>query len=174
MAVTRTLDTARLHLRPPQASDLPAYTAYCASDRSRFVRGPFSAAEAFDKFAAITGHWTLRGYGRYVMTRQGHPIGHVGPLHLDTAEPAEMTWTLWDAGSEGQGYATEAARSVWAHLCAAGWDEMIIRIQPDNHGSVAIARRIGAVQTDETAPDWYPGALTFRLNAPATASERTS
>ena len=42
MTVARTLTTDRLVLRHPQASDLPAYTAYCTSDRSRFVRGPFS------------------------------------------------------------------------------------------------------------------------------------
>ena len=164
MTMAPTLTTERLTLRQPQAGDLPAYQAYCASDRSRFVRGPFSAAEAFEKFAAIIGHWTLRGFGRYVMVRDNQPIGHVGPLAIDDTDPPEFTWTLWDGTAEGQGYATEGARAVKTHLLGdLGWPEMIIRIMPENRASCAIAERIGATRTDDPAPAWYPGSLTYRL-----------
>ncbi len=160
------IQTARLTLRKPQAGDLPAYTAYCASKRSHFVRGPFTAAEAFDKFAAIIGHWTLRGFGRYIITLGGRPIGHVGPLAMDDSDPPEFTWTLWDGATEGHGYATEAALAVKDHLLSeAGWPEMIIRILPDNTASCRIAERIGATLTEDPAPDGYPGSLTYRLNA---------
>jgi len=40
------LETKRLILRQPVADDLPAYTAYCTSARSTFVRGPFTTTEA--------------------------------------------------------------------------------------------------------------------------------
>lgn len=167
--IARTLSTARLTLRAPHASDLPSYAAYCASDRARFVGGPYTPAQAFEKYCAMAGHWQLRGFGRYIMVNGGTPIGHVGPLAIDNSHPPEMTWTLWDATSEGQGYATEAATAVWAHLQSASWAEMIIRILPDNRSSVAIAQRLGAIQTDEPAPDWYAGALTFRLRAEVAA-----
>ena len=122
MTAARTLTTDRLTLRQPEAADLPAYAAYCASDRARFVRGPFSAPQAFEKFAAMIGHWTLRGFGRYVMLREGRPIGHVGPLAIDDRDLPELTWALWDAAAEGHGYATEAARALSAHLFGApGW-----------------------------------------------------
>ncbi|MEM9477707.1 MAG: GNAT family N-acetyltransferase [Pseudomonadota bacterium] len=170
MSVARHLTTDRLILRQPETRDLAAYTAYCASDRSRFVRGPFSEAEAFDTFAAIIGHWTLRGFGRYVMEREGRAIGHVGPLALPAAEAPEFTWTLWDGAAEGQGFATEGALAVKAHLLGdLGWPQMMIRIQPDNTASCRIAERIGAVLTGAPAPAWYPGALTYQLMAEVTA-----
>ena len=170
MTAATTLTTARMTLRMPRASDLPAYTAYCASDRTRFVRGPFTAPQAFDKYAAIAGHWALRGFGRYIMERGGTPIGHVGPMQLDETQPPELTWTLWDAAYEGHGYATEGARAVRDHLFGdLHWTRMIIYVLPDNTGSARIAERIAATLTDAPAPDWYPGCLTYRLLAEVAA-----
>ena len=166
MTAARTLTTDRLTLRQPQAGDLPAYTAYCASDRARFVRGPFTAPEAFDKLAAMIGHWTLRGFGRYVIEHRGAPIGHVGPMQLGDTSAPELTWTLWDGAAEGHGFATEAAKRVRDHLLTdLGWPELIILVQPDNMPSRRLADRIGANLTDDPAPDWYPGCLTYRLTA---------
>lgn len=164
MIAAPTLKTARLTLRQPVAGDLPAYTAYCASERSRFVGGPFDAVKAFDKLAAMIGHWTLRGFGRYVIELEGRPIGHVGPLAMDDGHAPEMTWTLWDDAAEGQGYATEAARAVVDHLTGdLGWSAMIIRIQPDNTASRRLAERLGATLSDDPAPAWFPGAVTYWL-----------
>ncbi|WP_299048264.1 GNAT family N-acetyltransferase [uncultured Tateyamaria sp.] len=166
MTAATTLTTDRLTLRQPQASDLRAYTSYCASPRTKFVGGPFAAPKAFDKFAAMTGHWTLRGFGRYIMERDGTPIGHVGPMQLDDTQPPEFTWTLWDGTYEGRGLATEAACRVRDHLLGdLGWPEMIVHILPGNTGSVAIAKRIGAVLTKDPAPEWYDGAHVYRLTA---------
>ncbi len=170
MTAAATLTAERLVLRQPMAADLPAYSAYCASDRSHFVRGPFTAPQAFEKLAAMIGHWAIRGFGRYIITLDGAPIGHVGPLALDDEYPPEFTWTLWDGATEGHGYATEAALTVKSHLMTdLGWPQMIIRIMPDNHGSCRIAERIGAELTSEAPPDWYPGALTYRLRAEVSA-----
>ena len=161
-----TLQTPRLSLRQPQASDLPAYAAYCASERSHFVGGPFTEAKTFDRFAAMIGHWTIRGFGRYVIVHEDRSIGHAGPLAVHDDEIPELSWTIWDAASEGQGFATEAAQAVWTHLSKdLGWPEMIVRIQPENTASVRLAERLGAERTDEPAPDYYPGCLTYRLTA---------
>lgn len=169
MTVATTLNTDRLTLRLPKASDLPAYMAYCASARTHFVGGPFDRAKAFDKFAAITGHWTLRGFGRYIIERDGKTLGHVGPMQLDDQQPPEFTWTLWDGAYEGHGFATEGACRVRDHLLGdAGWPEMVIHILPDNIGSIGIANRIGAIPTNDPAPDWYDGALVYRLYPEAT------
>ena len=141
------LQTERLVLALPSAEHLAVYTAYCASERSRFVGGPFDAAKAFEKLAAMAGHWTLRGYGRYVMTRRdgGAPIGHVGALHLETESLPEMTWTLWDPAAEGLGYAYEAAAAYARHAFGRlGFARMILRIDPDNARSCRLAERIGS------------------------------
>lgn len=164
--IAQELTTARLTLRRPQPEDLDPYTAYCASERTRFVGGPFDSVKAFDKLAAMAGHWLLRGFGRYVMVHDGSPIGHVGPLAADAHHTPEMTWTLWRGDKEGQGFATEGARAVCDHLLEdAGWPGLRILILPENNSSLRIAQRLGAIQTDDPAPTWYPGAVTFWLGA---------
>jgi RimJ/RimL family protein N-acetyltransferase len=158
------ITTARLTLRKPQAGDLAAYEAYCASDRARFVGGPFNAVSAFNKFAAIIGHWTLRGFGRYVIDLKGTPIGHVGPMALDHNETPELTWTLWSATAEGQGFALEATRAVAQHfLDDVNWPAFIIRIEAENQKSRALAERLGAELTSAAAPEWLPNAVTYML-----------
>ncbi len=168
--VANTLTTDRLILRKPIAADLPAYVAYCASDRAQYVGGPFPAPKAVEKFASMMGHWELRGFGRYVITDSGQPIGHVGPLALDDNHPPEMTWTLWTGDATGKGLASEAARAVQDHLMnTCRWPAMIIRIMPDNTASRRIAERVGAQLSDDPAPEWYPGALTYYLHSEAAA-----
>lgn len=161
------IETDRLRLVMPQVDHLPRYATYCASDRSRFVGGPYDPVKAFEKLCAMSGHWALRGFGRYVMTEKdtGQPIGHVGALQLDSAEPPEMTWTIWDGAFEGKGYAFEAVRAYLSHASGViGADQMIIRIVPDNHRSLSLAQRFGA-ERDDTAlpPAWMPDAVTFRI-----------
>ncbi|MQQ08628.1 GNAT family N-acetyltransferase [Epibacterium sp. SM1979] len=166
MHARSTINTERLTLRQPTAGDLPLYEAYCASDRTKFVRGPFSAAQAFDKFATIIGHWTLRGYGRYVIEQNGAPIGHVGPHFSGDTDAPELTWTLWTEQAEGHGFATEAARAAAQHLFAdLGWDKLVIHIKAENTASRAVADRLGAKLSDDPAPAWFPNSLVYWLHA---------
>ena len=80
MPVARHSSTNRLVLRQPEARDLLAYQAYCVGDRLQYLGGPYTQIQAFAKVAAMIGHCALRGFGRYVITRDGAPLGHVGPL----------------------------------------------------------------------------------------------
>jgi [ribosomal protein S5]-alanine N-acetyltransferase len=159
--------TDRLLLRRPDASDLAAYTAYCQSDRTLFVGGPFTAVQAFEKLAAMIGHWDLRGYGRLVFTDQqtGRSLGHVGALHLDLNDPLEMTWTIWAGHDEGQGYATEACAAYLRHARdVLGYSRMIARIMAQNRPSRRLAERLGGVQdVDAPAPDWFAGCVTYEF-----------
>ncbi len=166
----RPIETPRLILVAPQAHHLEAYVAYCASARARFVGGPFDAAKAFDKLCSMAGHWTLRGFGRYVITlkESGQAIGHVGALQIDDAELPEMTWTLWPDDAEGRGYAFEAATAYLAQAKrAVGVDEMLIRIAAGNARSSKLAERLGAsVDTTIKAAAWMGDGLTYRITLP--------
>lgn len=168
--LARPIETPRLILMPPQAHHLEAYVAYCASDRARFVGGPFDAAKAFEKLSAMAGHWTLRGFGRYVITlrESGQAIGHVGALQTDDAELPEMTWTLWVDDAEGQGYAFEAATAYLAHARPAlGVEEMLIRIAAGNARSCRLAERLGAsVDATIKAAAWMGDGVTYRITLP--------
>lgn len=161
------IETDRLKLVLPAASHLPAYVAYCDSARSRYVGGPYAPAKAFEKFCAMAGHWTMRGFGRFVLTLKasGQPIGHVGALQFDVSELPDLTWTLWDGAFEGQGFAYEAVKSYLDHpQSAPGSGTFLIRIEEDNQRSLKLAHRIGA-ERENTAqpPKCMPKAITYRL-----------
>lgn len=163
MSVAPLLTTERLVLRLPEPGDLAAYTAYCASARAHFVGGPFTPAQAFDKFAAMIGHWDLRGFGRYVIVYNARPIGHVGALQTDDSAAPELTWSLWSGDVEGQGFATEAAMAVRDHLLGtAGWRALTALVLPENTASLGVAKRLGAIRCDEQHGR-YPDAISFRF-----------
>ena len=66
LAPTPTLQTARLTLRAPRASDWPHWRDFAASDRARFVGGPIDEGKAWRAFGHVIGMWVLRGYGTFV------------------------------------------------------------------------------------------------------------
>lgn len=159
------IKTERLFLRRPVAEDLAAYTAYCTSKHSSMTGGPFTPAAAFDKLAAMIGHWTLRGFGRLILcdAASQRPLGHVGALQLDSAYPVEMSWTLWSPADQGQGYAYEAARAYLDGAKSAhGFTRLLARIKPSNSRSIALAQRLGGVpDTALPAPPWFADALSY-------------
>lgn len=162
------VESERIILVLPHADHLPAYVRYCASERSVFVGGPFDPAKAFEKLCAMSGHWGMRGFGRFVMVSKatGQPIGHVGALQLDRAERPEMTWTLWDGAFEGKGYAFEAARAYLSHASdTLDFESLLIRIEKHNHRSLRLAERIGTTRDDAAKPPtWTPDAVTYVVN----------
>ncbi|WP_306007081.1 GNAT family N-acetyltransferase [Aquicoccus porphyridii] len=159
------LQTERLVFRKPDASDLAPYTSYCQSDRTRFVGGPFCGVQAFEKLAAMIGHWELRGFGRLVIVHSttGRALGHVGAMQLSTDELPELTWTLWAGEDEGQGYATEACKAYRDHARSElGISTMIARIMPDNLPSRRVAERLGGIlNVNAQPPQWMANAVTY-------------
>ena len=167
----KSLATERLILRQPDGGDLAAYRAYCMSDRTRFTGGPYTAAQATDKLAAMIGHWDIRGYGRLLFCdrNSGRAIGHVGALHLVDDDVPEMTWTIWSDDDEGQGLAYEAARAYLDHARESGlFPTLLAHIAAENHKSRNLARRLDAVfDLAAFAPDWMPDGLTYRFDLSA-------
>ena len=58
-----TITTERLKMRAPCEADIPAETAFFASERSHFVGGPLDAEQVWRAIASLIGHWVMRGYG---------------------------------------------------------------------------------------------------------------
>jgi RimJ/RimL family protein N-acetyltransferase len=76
-----------------------------------------------------------------------------------------LTWTLWTAAQEGQGYATEAAQAVLSE-----WDgpTLIARIAPQNAASIRVAERIGMrFDPQATPPSYAPSMHTYRAETGA-------
>lgn len=140
-----TLRTARLTLRAPKASDLPAYRAFRMSERSKGVGGPFTAAQTHEKLCALVGHWQVEGFGRWVVAGEDDaPLGIVGLFNPEGWPEPEIAWSVF-AEAEGKGVAFEAAQAARAYAYdVLGWSTAISCVMPDNLRSVALAKRMGA------------------------------
>ena len=105
--------------------------------------GPLDVADTWRQMAFFVGHWELRGYGLWVVEREGELIGRVGLLQPEGWPGLEVGWLL-GRDAWGHGYATEAARAAaeyaWRELDA---QELISLIAPDNH-RVSRASRSGS------------------------------
>jgi RimJ/RimL family protein N-acetyltransferase len=147
-----TLTTDRLLLRQLRDDDLDAY-AVIAGDPEvmRFLgeRRPMSRMDAWRQMAMILGHWELRGYGYWALEERatGRLAGRAGFMNPDGWPGIECGWTL---GREfwGRGYATEAARAIFA------WgfeylrlDRIISLIDPENLPSIRVAERLGETRS---------------------------
>ena len=161
------LETERLVLRAPEPADWPVFRDFSLSDRTAFVAGGKTEADAFQKFAGMIGQWPLRGFGRFVLTSRvgGEPLGHVGPLQLLDGVVPELTWSLWSAAATGKGYALEAAQAVNRWLFGTlEWAEARAEVHADNHASHALARNLGGRQLPDVPTTWFDGGSVYRFD----------
>ncbi len=148
-----TLATDRLTLRPMRAEDFTAYAAEVASDRTRWMGGPYDLKGAWGMFCHDLVGWDLFGMGSLMIDRRdtGETAGQVqinnGPLFPET----ELGWLLY-AGHEGRGFATEAAATLrdWAFR-ERGLPTLVSYVDPANRASARVAERLGGVP-DPDAP----------------------
>ena len=142
------IETERLRLRLPKASDLPAHVAFRASERSKGVGGPFNAASSFHHLSGVIGQWQLKGYGRWMVADKATdaPLGVVGIYHPDDWPEAEIGWSIYEE-AEGKGIAHEAALASRDYAYdTLGWYRIVSLVMADNHRSIRLAERMGCVK----------------------------
>jgi len=142
-----TLETDRLILRPFAETDLDSWAEICADEEvMRFLGGKtWTRMEAWRHIATTLGHWLLRGYGPWAVELRDNAqlVGRVGFINPEGWPGFELGWTL-GRSAWGNGYATEAAGRALEHaFTQMGRDHVISLIHPDNHGSLAVAERLG-------------------------------
>ena len=136
----RSLGTARLLLRQPDADDLRAYNAVIGEESDE--------REHRDAVA----HWRAHGFGPWIAEQAGVPVAivevHYAGPGVTGIEPheVEIGWHV-AAARRGNGLATEAARAALDDALANarpnhhGW--VVAYIRPENGISQRVARRIG-------------------------------
>lgn len=155
------IETERLKLRRPTASDAEFYCAMMADpDVARFLTPdgkPQSRADAWRGFATWIGHWEIRGFGFFTLEDKatGAPVGRVGPWRPEGWPGLECGWTIarpyW-----GKGYAPEAAIAAvnWTFDQFPDLPRIISLIDPENANSQTVARKIGEEDSGEVFEFW--------------------
>lgn len=158
IAAIPVLQTERLTLRGPELGDFDTVARFVESPRSAWVGGPLPRDTVWTGFAANAGQWLLRGYGfwQVTLTATGTIIGRAGIYHPDNWPEPELSWSLYDATSEGQGFAQEMARAALEGAAALGIRRPISSIAPDNHRSIRLAERLGATPEGEWQSPYGP------------------
>lgn len=140
------INTERLILRGPRENDFEAFAAFGASERSKWVGGPYPRIRSWGGFLATYGHWALRGFGMWMLehVETGKTVGRVGMIYNDGWEEPELGWHIFD-GFEGKGLAFEAAQIARDYAANhQGLNGVISYIDPANTRSISLANRLGA------------------------------
>ncbi len=142
-----TRETARLVLRPLQASDADAFMEIHEDPEVlRHISGRTTGrAGAWRMLALMIGHWHLRGYGQWAVVERASReiIGRVGLWNPDGWPGIEVGWVI-RRSRWGQGFATEAAREALRYgFEEVGADHLISLIRPDNVRSMRVADKLG-------------------------------
>lgn len=136
---------------------------------------PPSREDAWQQMAAFLGQWALRGHGQWAVEERatGHLLGRAGlhqPERVDWPG-LEVGWTL-HPDHWGNGYATEAGGAAITYAFdTLDRDEVVSVIHPDNHGSQAVARRLGLSWVEDRQMAWHPSeplGIWRRRREPAT------
>ncbi|MEM9320304.1 MAG: GNAT family N-acetyltransferase [Pseudomonadota bacterium] len=160
------IQTERLVLRPMRAEDFPAYAAMMATDRARFMGGPFDERAAWGLFCHDAAGWSLFGAGALMIEAQGKIIGQTGFNSGPHFPEMELGWFLYGP-FEGHGYATEAAAAMLSWAFEARTEESYVSYtDPANTASQAVAARLGGI-LDSEAPRQDPEDVVFRHRRPA-------
>jgi RimJ/RimL family protein N-acetyltransferase len=147
------IETLRLRLRGHTVEDASNVSALWGdSNVTRYVGGsPLTAEESWSRVLRYVGHWSLLGFGYWVVEEKisGEFVGEVGFAdYKRDLEPAmgtvpELGWVLVPS-KHGLGFATEAVQGAldWgsAHF---GHSPVACLIHPDNRASIHVAEKCG-------------------------------
>jgi len=142
----KTLETARLRLRPRTLDDLDAIVAMDTDPEvRRYLGGPLDPVAHRTEVRGNIADGTMPDYLRWAIEWKDRPgfLGQCGirPCHLPGT--TELTWRLVRTAWR-QGVASEAAATMLAHARAErGVGPVVAFIHPDNAGSQGVARKLG-------------------------------
>lgn len=153
------LETPRLLLRKPNATDFDGWSAFHAdTETMEHLGGVQHEADAWRSLASMIGAWSLGPAAMFSVIEKvsGAWIGRIGPWQPHLWPVKEVGWGI-RREYEGQGFALEAAiASIDFVFDELGWDTVSHLIADKNIRSQALATRLGSVAVGEAQ---MPGSL---------------
>jgi RimJ/RimL family protein N-acetyltransferase len=159
--------TARLRIRPMVLQDVDDIHAYQSrEDVCRYLpyepRTREEVVEKVTKFSTAIALAEEGDYWQLAIERLAEPGRVIGDVYFcltsATNATGEIGWTLHPS-HERQGYMTEAAgKIVEIAFSGIGLHRVIARLDPRNHGSAALCRRLGMREEAHFNEDiWFKG-----------------
>jgi RimJ/RimL family protein N-acetyltransferase len=172
-ATVPVIETERLVMRGHRLGDFDDSAALWADPEvTRFIGGkPQTREEAWTRLLRYIGHWSVMGYGYWVVTERasGRFVGEVGFAEYRRAmEPSiegtpEIGWVV--AGwARGRGFATEAVRGAvsWGEARFGRDQRTVCIIAPGNLVSIRVAEKCGYQRIGEASFHGQPTLLFAR------------
>lgn len=166
------LKTDRLKLRGHQLDDF-AHSAAMWADVNvvQFIGGnPLTEEESWTRFLRYAGHWSLVGFGCWVVEEKetGEFVGEVGfadykrDLKPSLKGIPEIGWAFISQ-AQGKGYATEAvhAATAWGDQNFPSGKTACI-IHPENVASIRVAEKCGYRRSRSTTYKDKPTLMFVR------------
>ncbi|MCU1238423.1 MAG: GCN5-related N-acetyltransferase [Candidatus Solibacter sp.] len=147
------IETERLRLRGHRVEDFRNCAAMWGDPVvTRYIGGrPFTAEEVWARLLRYVGHWTLLGFGFWLIEERatGSFVGEAGLAEFQREmEPSiagvpEMGWVL-SPRFHGKGYGTEVVRAIcrWGEERFGG-GRMVCIIDGENAASMRVAEKCG-------------------------------
>ena len=151
------LETARLILRTHRAADFDALHAlWTHPETYRHITGrPSRSEESWSRLLRYAGHWQIMGYGYWAIEDKSSSrfVGEAGfadyhrEMEPSFGDTPEMGWLI-DPAHHGKGFGSEATARIleWGRANLVSADCACI-ISPGNTASVALARKLGFMET---------------------------
>ena len=162
------IETERLTLRSHRLQDFDDSAAMWGDPEvTRYIGGrPFSNEEVWTKLLRYVGHWSVMGFGYWVIRDRatGRFVGEVGfadfkrDIQPSLEGAPEIGWALapW---AHGKGFATEAVRaSVAWGVTHFESGRTACLISPENLASIRVAEKCGYKEFKRTT---YKGQPTI-------------
>ena len=157
-----TLHTDRLTLRPFRNGDFDAYATFMAGERTQYMDGKLTRAQAWGAFCGEIASWSLNGFGTLAIEEDGQIAGGAGLIHPPHFPEPECGWFLFD-GFTGRGLATEAGRAMLDHTFATtDLTSIVSYVSEGNAASIRVAERLGAVRDNMAKAPESTGTLVYR------------
>lgn len=175
-----TLETARLVLRGHGIDDFADSAAMWGDPAvTRHIGGkPSTREEAWTRFLRYLGHWSVMGFGYWVVRERatGGFVGEVGfadykrEIDPSLEGAMEIGWVL-SPSAHGKGYASEAASAAlaWATARFASMRTVCL-IDPGNEASIRVAEKCGFKEIGRTTYKGDPTIVFERERASIVAS----
>jgi len=138
--------TPRLQVRPPTEADRVRFTELFCDDAFMVFSGKLTEEAAHRRFDHMLAICEVVPFAKQPILERasGVVVGYTGVDYFTFEDEARLEWGYrLVPESRGMGYATEASQALLARAAETYSGELVAMIDPNNHASERVCRKLG-------------------------------